>query len=304
MTEYVIAVLIGCAATSLAWWLAGRLVNDGAEVALRLAALEPPKAPEMAARESTRRRVRDRVAASLYGLGGMVPGAGDPEQLRTLLLQAGYRSHSAPSVYQGGRAAAMLTALAVTPFFLTSMGPTGWLMGLGGVVAGWVAPAFYVGHRVRSRRAQMRRAVPDMLDALVVSMEAGLGLFQALQRVAEQSRQISPHLSAELTVTNLEIRTGVPRDEALRGLADRVGLSEIRALTSALIQTDRFGTSVTHALRVQADTLREKRRQQAEEAAAKTTIKMIFPLVFFIFPSLFVVTLGPAIVQVVEMLGR
>jgi tight adherence protein C len=149
----------------------------------------------------------------------------------------------------------------------------------------------------------MQKALPDALDMLVVSVEAGLGLNQALVRVSEEIYRISPVLSEQLALVNLEIRAGTGREEALRNLADRTGLQDISSLVGMLIQTDRFGTSVAQALRVHAETMRTKRRQRAEEAAAKTTIKMIFPLVFCIFPALFVVILGPAVIEIYKALA-
>jgi tight adherence protein C len=146
-------------------------------------------------------------------------------------------------------------------------------------------------------------ALADALDLLVACVEAGMGLNQALVRVAEEIRNVSESLSEELAMVNLEIRAGKPRAQALRNLAERTGSEDIEALASMLIQTERFGTSVGRALRVQADTLRQKRRQRAEEAAAKTTIKLVFPLVLFVFPALFVVVLGPAVIQVLEALA-
>ncbi|MDX1389016.1 MAG: type II secretion system F family protein, partial [Acidobacteriota bacterium] len=149
--------------------------------------------------------------------------------------------------------------------------------------------------RVKSRQTSLSRALPDTLDLLVVCVEAGLGLNQALVRVSDEVDRISPEMSDELTVVNLEIRAGTPRDEALRRLGERTGVDDIRSLTSMLLQTDRFGTSIADALRVHSDTLRTKRMQKAEEAAAKTTVKMLFPLIFFIFPAIFVVLVGPAV---------
>jgi tight adherence protein C len=149
----------------------------------------------------------------------------------------------------------------------------------------------------------MQKALPDALDMLVVSVEAGLGLNQALVRVSEEIYRISPVLSEQLALVNLEIRAGTSRPEALRNLAERTGLQDISSLVGMLIQTDRFGTSVAQALRVHSETMRTKRRQRAEEAAAKTTIKMIFPLVFCIFPALFVVILGPALIQIYKALA-
>ena len=150
----------------------------------------------------------------------------------------------------------------------------------------------------------MQKALPDALDLLVVCVEAGLGLNQALVRVSEEIERLSPMLSEQFALVNLEIRAGTPRDEAFRNMGERTGLDDIKSLMAMLIQTDRFGTSVAQALRVQADTLRTKRRQRAEEAAAKTTIKLVFPLVLFIFPAMFVVILGSAIIQIFEALGH
>lgn len=172
-----------------------------------------------------------------------------------------------------------------------------WLGGLG-----WLAPSWYVRRRRLKRRKEISLALADALDLLVACVEAGIGLNQALVRVADEIRNISESLSAELVMVNLEIRAGTARDDALRNFAERTGVDDIENLVSTLIQTERFGTSVGRALRVQADTLRQKRRQRAEEAAAKTTIKLVFPLVLFVFPALFVVILGPAVIQVVQAL--
>jgi tight adherence protein C len=160
---------------------------------------------------------------------------------------------------------------------------------------GWMGPFLFVDGRVKNRQAAIGKALPDTLDLLVVCVEAGLGLNQALVRVSEEIDRISPEMSEELTIVNLEIRAGTPRDEALRRLGERTGVDDVRSLTSMLLQTDRFGTSIADALRIHSETLRSKRMQKAEEAAAKTTVKMLFPLIFFIFPSIFVVLVGPAV---------
>jgi tight adherence protein C len=168
---------------------------------------------------------------------------------------------------------------------------------------GWMAPFFYVDGRVKTRQTSISKALPDTLDLLVVCVEAGLGLNQALVRVSAEIDRISQEMSDELTVVNLEIRAGTPRDEALRHLGERTGVDDVRSLTSMLLQTDRFGTSIADALRVHAETLRSKRMQKAEEAAAKTTVKMLFPLIFFIFPSIFVVLVGPAVFLFQDFFG-
>ena len=154
----------------------------------------------------------------------------------------------------------------------------------------------------KRRQHRIRLSLPDALDLLVVSVEAGLGLDQALQRVGEELAYAHPELSDELRLINLELRAGKARAEALRNLAERTGVDDLSSLAAMLIQTDKFGTSVARSLRVHSDTLRTKRRQRAEEAAAKTGVKMVFPLVFCIFPAIWVVTIGPAAIKFVEVL--
>ena len=170
-------------------------------------------------------------------------------------------------------------------------------------VMGYVLPGMAVSRKIKKRQKEMQKALPDALDMLVVSVEAGLGLNAALVRVSEEMDRMSPVLSEQLGLVNLEIRAGTSREEALRNLGERTGLQDIISLVGMLIQTERFGTSVAQALRVHADTMRTKRRQRAEEAAAKTTIKLVFPLVFCIFPAMFVVILGPALIQIYQALA-
>jgi tight adherence protein C len=143
-----------------------------------------------------------------------------------------------------------------------------------------------------------------MLDMLVVCVEAGLGLNQALVRVSDEIDHVSGVMSEHLTMVNLEMRAGTPRDEALKNFAERTGLPDIRSLVSMLVQTDRFGTSVADALRVHSETMRTKRRQRAEEAAAKTTIKLVFPLVLFVFPAMFVVVIGPSALAIFRTFSK
>jgi tight adherence protein C len=163
-------------------------------------------------------------------------------------------------------------------------------------VAGYMLPEFWLTTRVRHRQNQLRLSLPDCLDLLVVCVEAGLALDQAFMRVTQELRIVHPILCEELDLVNAEIRIGRTRVEALRQLADRTGVEDIKSLVAMLVQTERFGTSIAQSLRVHSDELRTKRRQRAEEMAAKATVKMIPPLVFFIFPALFVVILGPAVI--------
>jgi tight adherence protein C len=225
--------------------------------------------------------------------------------LRLRLIQAGYPGGAAVPLYLGTKVI-LPAVLGIGSLLLLPLLGFSAIKVILGVVyftgLGYVLPTLIVGMRVRRRQKEMQRALPDALDMLVVSVEAGLGLNQAMVRVADEIYRLSPVLSEQMTLVNLEIRAGTAREEALRNLSDRTGLADIASLTGMLIQTDRFGTSVAQALRIHADTMRTKRRQRAEEAAAKTTIKLIFPLVFCIFPALFVVILGPALIQIIQAL--
>jgi tight adherence protein C len=155
----------------------------------------------------------------------------------------------------------------------------------------------------RRRQHRIRLSVPDALDLLVVSVEAGLGLDQAIQRVGEELAAVHPELSEDMRLINFELRAGKARAEALRNLAARTGVDDLSSLVAVLVQTDKFGTSVAQSLRVHSEVLRTKRRQRAEEAAAKTAVKMVFPLVICIFPAIWIVTLGPAAIKFVQILG-
>jgi tight adherence protein C len=221
------------------------------------------------------------------------------------LVQAGYWNPDATRIFLGARvglAAAMAFMALVAGMILDARVFALLLCALWLAALGWLVPSWYVLRKRHVRQMTIYSALADGLDLLVACVEAGMGLNQAMVRVAAEIRNVSEPLSDELSMVNLEIRAGTPRGDALRNLAERTGIEDIEALVSTLIQTERFGTSVGRALRVQATTLRQKRRQRAEEAAAKTTIKLIFPLVFFVFPALFVVILGPAVIQVVQAL--
>jgi tight adherence protein C len=165
---------------------------------------------------------------------------------------------------------------------------------------GFYLPNFILKHQIQSRQKKINEGLPDALDLLVVCVEAGLGLNAAMKRVADDCKVSNPVLSQEFNLLNLEILAGLDREQALRNLSDRTGVEDLATLCAILIQADRFGTSIATALRIQSDTLRTKRRQRLEEKAAQTPVKLIFPLLLFIFPALMVVILGPAIIQVME----
>jgi tight adherence protein C len=229
----------------------------------------------------------------------------DTPAVRAQLIQAGYMGPSAVAIYWGARlflmgalgTAGVLLLPFVTDSVLAPMLGALWLAAFG-----YVAPAFYVGARVRRRQKEIIKALPDTLDMMVVCVEAGLALNQAILRVSQEIGHVSALMAEQLSLVNIEIRAGTAREEALKNLGERTGVADIRSFVTMLIQTDRFGTSIAQALRTHADVMRTKRRQRAEEAAAKTTIKLVFPLVFFVFPAMFVVILAPALIQIIRTL--
>jgi tight adherence protein C len=250
----------------------------------------------------------ERLKNVLRVLGQRVEGGRkDNSAVRQFLTQAGYPDASAVSVYWALRVtlAAGLPAAGIVLLPVLGASATQVMLGIFWFMAlGWVGPTFYVRSRLKARQKEVQLALADMLDMLVVCVEAGLGLNQALVRVADEIDHVSPIMSEQLAMINLEMRAGTPRDEALKNFAERSGLADIKSLVSMLIQTDRFGTSVADALRVHADTMRTKRRQRAEEAAAKTTIKLVFPLVLFVFPAMFVVVLGPSALAIFRTFSK
>ena len=220
--------------------------------------------------------------------------------LRLRLVQAGYRRDEALTIFFGMRVAFALSLFSV--FSTAIFTRPNLTLALGALGLGYILPGMVLARVAKRRAHRIRLSLADALDLLVVSVEAGLGLDQALTRVGTELAFAYPELSDELRLINLELRAGKPRPEALRNLADRTGVDDLSSLVTMLIQTDKFGTSVAQSLRVYSETLRTKRRQRAEEAAAKTGVKMVFPLVFCIFPALWVVTLGPAVIKFIEVL--
>ncbi|MGB6430153.1 MAG: type II secretion system F family protein [Candidatus Acidiferrales bacterium] len=246
---------------------------------------------------------KQRARGALVSLGHLLPAAGERKALRAQLtmIRAGYRNADARSVVRGVKVALPILFLAIV--LLTGVyryAPVLILLLAAG--AGIALPETWVQWRGKVRRKRLRLALPDGLDLLVICVEVGLGLDQALLRVAQELRVVHPELSEELQIVNLEMRVGKTRIDALRELARRTNLDDIRTLVAMLIQTERFGTSIAQSLRVHSDELRTKRRQRAEERSAKTSVKMVAPLVLFIFPALMVVVLGPAIIGLVRQL--
>jgi tight adherence protein C len=233
-------------------------------------------------------------------LGEMIPRS--PEEMsrqERRLVTAGFRRKDAPVLFYGVKLAlAILLLLVFAIGGYLSSNPL--LYVILAVLLGAMVPDFWMIRRIKRRKENIQLAIPDALDLTVVCVEAGLGLDQSLMRIGQEIRPIHRDLSDELRLLNLEVNAGKSRAQSLRNLASRTEVDDLKALVAVLIQTDKFGTSVAQSLRVFSDSLRVKRRQRAEERSAKTTIKMIPPLVFFIMPSIFVVVLGPAIITIVQ----
>jgi tight adherence protein C len=251
-----------------------------------------------------RARARNRIKELLAYLGEGVKG---PKRgwssARMRLVQGGFRQPSALPVFLGVRvvAAGLLYFYGVmVGVGVGAPGSSTLALGLALAAFGWVIPNFLLSTRITRRQKVIQRLLPDAVDLLVICVEAGLALNQAFQRVAVEMRHAGELLTAEIAQMNLEVRAGTPRDQALMALADRTGVADLRSLVTMLIQTERFGTSIADSLRVHAETMRSKRQQRAEEAAAKTTIKMVFPLAICIFPSLLVVIIGPSFITIVN----
>jgi tight adherence protein C len=215
------------------------------------------------------------------------------------LVRAGYRNDSAVKFFYGAKILVpLLLCLIVAITGLSHFG--GFFPYVLALALGFLAPDFWLGRQIASRQAKIRRGLPDVLDLMIICIEAGQSLDQATVRTAEELRVAQPAISDELGVVVLEQRAGRARTDAWRQFAERTAVDTVRNLVSVLVQSEKFGTSIAKTLRVHSDTLRTQRRQKVEEQAAKTTVKLVFPLVLFIFPSLFVVTLGPSIIVIQE----
>ena len=211
------------------------------------------------------------------------------------LIRAGYRSESAINAFYGAKALVPLTFAILV--FATGVGKDNpFVMYVCALGLGFLAPDFWLGRQIKVRQAKIRRGLPDVLDLLVICIEAGLSLDQATKRTTEELMQAQPAICDELNIVVLEQRAGRPRADCWKHLAERTDVDSLRNLVTVLIQSEQFGTSIAKTLRVHSDTLRTQRIQKVEEMAAKTTVKLVFPLVLFIFPSLFLVVLGPAMI--------
>lgn len=274
-------------------WLMARRTPASRRVA-HVARLLPPDLHE----PRGARRLEARVLKLIGVVRSHFGGAPNPK-LQKRLQAAGLRDANSINAYVGARILGPLGVLVAwtffqeVPFFYASLG----------LAATYLAPDMWLSARIKKRREQIRLGLADAIDLLVICVDAGLGLDQALLRTGQELGATHPALSEELLQINLEQRAGKPRVNAWRDMADRTEVETVKGFASMLAQSDRFGTPVAKALSTFSDTLRMQRSQQAEEMAAKTTIKLMFPLVLFIFPSMFIVLLGPAALTISRSLG-
>jgi tight adherence protein C len=283
LTVVVAVIAFGAAAYAPSSALGARLESLGFD--------RPAPAPKTSIRERL-----DKILDPIYGALPLSRG----DRSRIWLTQAGYRERSHLVFYAASKAfgAAALFGIAVAVGGFDST-----LLLVGAALLGLFLPRFVLKRMIRKRQRQITIGLPDALDLTVVCVEAGLPLDQALMRVGEDLKYAHPELREEFYLANLEMRAGKPRAEALRNLATRTGVDDVRLLVAALVQTDRFGTSISQALRMYSDALRTERRRRAEEQAAKTATKMVVPLVVFALLPLLFVTLGPALIELFHSLA-
>lgn len=255
-------------------------------------------------RKAQRRPMWERVLARLAGF---LPNADGQESLRDGLIEAGFRGSNAVTSFLGAK---VLFAAGIPLLFFIVMSvfkmPIGnrlvWSVVL--AVVGFYLPTLWLWQKSNERKLEVTHALPDALDLMVVCVEAGLGLNAAILKVSQEINLASAVLSSELRQVNNEMKAGINRIDALRNLAARTGVADVKSLVAVLVQTDRLGTSVAQSLRAQSDSLRIRRRQRAEEAAHKVAVKLVFPLVLCIFPELLLILLGPGMLQIFRALTK
>jgi tight adherence protein C len=293
--DWAVATVTFIATVAIMGALVYAFVPEEFGVAGRLSRLLGSVAPLREAR--FKERQKERVQQSLATIGTLLSSKAPANRSELMMIRAGFRRPEAMQVINGVRLLLPVAFLAIALFSgLYRWNPFFILLFAG--VLGYLLPEIWLIGKIRARQHRLRLAIPDGLDLLVICVEAGLGLDHALMRVAQELRITHPEFTEELQLVTAEMRLGKTRVEALRELARRTGLDDIKALVAMLVQTERFGTSIAQSLRVHSDDMRLKRRQRAEELAAKISVKMVPVLVFFVFPALMIVILGPAIITI------
>jgi tight adherence protein C len=249
-------------------------------------------------------KLAERITAPIDRL--VPPSAADAKKLQKKLMMAGYRSAHATSIYRVLQLVSMFAlpgAILLLWIYLARPMMEASIAILFAFAAGFLLPKFILNRLVASRQLRITWGLADALDLMVITMEAGLGLNAAMLKVCEELKDVHPDISKEFEIANLEIRVGRERSEALRNLAERTGVEDLNSLVGMLIQADRFGTSIARAVRVYSDSLRTKRRQRAEQAAQKAAFKLLLPLGALLFPTMFIIILGPAMLNIMDMLS-
>lgn len=275
-------------------WIANRRFSRSNALVKRLTQREPSNS-------TAKGKPGQRWSNVLAGLGSRFASKREPGKLQRDFIRAGIRGPRAEVLFHGSKVlcSAGLLALVVAIMIFRKAETATLIMGaMAGGGAGFMLPGEYVRRRIRKRRKAIEKALPNALDLLTICVEAGLGLDQAIVQVSRELDTAHPEISEEFAMVGFETRAGKRRADALRSLADRTGVLEIKKMTAVLLQADRFGTSVATSLRVHSDHLRIQARQVAEEKAAKLGVKLVFPIFFFILPSLFVLTVGPVVVKI------
>ena len=290
-----------------AYWLIYRPQSAATERLKRLGERAVTPVTGSVSIEETRQasELAERIASPLNRL--LPPSAAEVKKLQKQLMQAGFRSSSAPATFRAlqfmtmaGFPAAIALACAIFARPLNSAV----LYILFAFVIGFFLPRYVLKKLIKSRQRLVRWGLADALDLMVISIEAGLGLNAAMVKVSQELREVHPDICDEFELANLEMRVGRDREESLRNLAERTGVDDLCSLVAMLIQADKFGTSIAKAIRAFSDSLRTKRRQRAEQAAQKAAVKLLFPLACFLFPTLFIAILGPAALQLIDTFNK
>lgn len=286
------------------------LIIGGALIALSYTDPLRGRVGELTPKKARKPNLLVRSATSLGPVAAFVLPRDELERNKVMmqLFHAGHRSPTALQLFYFVKTLLMIVlplAVLVASRWLPDLDSRNiMLYAFIGSGIGMLGPNFVLHHMVERRKRALSNGFPDALDLLVVCVESGLGLAAAIQRVADEVGVSHPELASELALVNAEIRVGVPREQALKNFADRTGLDDIRGLVGLLVQTMRFGTGVADALRVYSEEFRDKRTQKAEELAAKMGTKLIFPLVFCMFPIFFIVAIGPAVIRIIDAFTR
>lgn len=275
----------------------------GSPVKERLDALDTRKIDVDKGRRTSKRWVESFINLTKPLAKLSLPEEGWEESpMRIRFINAGWRKKTAPALYYASKTLLALLLPLITYLALRHGGSNLFVWTVAAAAIGYYTPGMWLSHKLKARQREIFETFPDALDLMTVCVEAGLAMDAALARVAQEIGLKSEILAEELQLVTLELRAGSSKDKALRNLALRTGVDDVDALVTLLIQAERFGTSIGASLRVQSDQLRVKRRQRAEETAAKIALKLLFPLIFFIFPSLMVVLMGPAILQIYRVM--